>query len=52
MSDEMLNSTTPLKAGKVDGIKLTIKDMNEWDMNVLNDPIEKYTKKGTVSKNG
>jgi hypothetical protein len=44
MSDEMINKTTPLKAGKVDGIKETLEWMNEFDMNVMNDTIGKKSK--------
>ncbi len=44
MSDEMINKTTPLGAGKTPGLKETLEDFNEHDMNVLNDPIEKYKK--------
>lgn len=40
MSDEMINSTKPYnKSSGVQGIGDTIKAMNEFDMNCLNDSI-------------
>lgn len=40
MADEMINSTKPYnKSSGIQGIGDTIKQMNEYDMNVLNDPI-------------
>lgn len=40
MSDEMINSTKPYnKSSGTQGIGDTIKAMNEYDMNALNDSI-------------
>lgn len=40
MSDEMLNKTKPYnKSSGLQGIGDTVKMMNEFDMNALNDPI-------------
>lgn len=39
MSDEMLNKTTPYKPKNVQGISDTVKMMDEYDMNQLNNSI-------------
>lgn len=39
MADEMLNKTTPYKPKNVQGISDTVKMMDEYDMNALNDSI-------------
>lgn len=53
--DEMLNKTTPYKSGNVQGISDTVKLMDEFDMNALNDSIgpEQHgkTKPSKYSKN-
>lgn len=56
MSDEMKNSTTPYnKSTGLQGIGDSVKLMNEYDMNKLNDPIGKNehgkTEPGRYSKN-
>lgn len=43
MSDKMINSTSKPDAGSV--LTDTLKDMNEFDMNVLNDTIAGKGKK-------
>ena len=43
MSDGMINSSKPYnKSSGIQGIGDTIKAMNEFDMNYLNDPIVNY----------
>jgi len=44
MSDEMINKSKPIGGGKTPGIKQTLEDYNEWDMNTMNDTIETYKK--------
>lgn len=54
MSDEMLNSTKPYnKSAGTQGIGDTVKAMNEYDMNKLNDSIgpEQFGKTKTSSLN-
>ena len=58
MADEMINSTKPFnKSSGTQGIGDTVKMMNEFDMNKLNDPIESHgsseghTKPGKYNKN-
>lgn len=55
MADEMLNSTTPYKSKGVQGISDTLKMMDEYDMNKLNDSIgpeqSGKTKTSSFSKN-
>jgi hypothetical protein len=48
MSDEMLNKTKPYnKSSGIQGIGDTVKAMNDYDMNMLNDPIaSQRTEKG------
>jgi hypothetical protein len=51
MADEMINSTKPHnKSSGTQGIGDSVKAMDEWDMNVLNDPITKSTT-GKYNKN-
>jgi hypothetical protein len=54
MADEMINSTKPYnKSSGLQGIGDTVKAMNEYDMNVLNDPIAGHSSeagKGKPSK--
>lgn len=49
MSDQMKNSSSPIGGGKTPGLKETLEWYNEYDMNVMNDPIGVYRKKGTAS---
>lgn len=58
MADEMLNKTKPYnKSTGIQGIGETIKLMNEYDVNALNDPIESHgtqegkTRPGKYNKN-
>lgn len=40
MSDKMINSTSKPSVGSVLGD--TLKDYDQYDMNVMNDPLDKY----------
>lgn len=53
MSDEMINSTKPYnKSSGLQGIGDTVKAMNEYDMNALNDPIASQSSEGGKTKPG
>ena len=55
MSDEMLNSSKPYKGSGLQGIGDTVKGMNEYDMNKLNDSIGPkqfgHTRPSSLNKN-
>ena len=44
MSDEMKNKSQKITGGKIAGIGDTVKGMDEYDMNKMNDTIEVYHK--------
>lgn len=50
MSDEMINKTSPMPRKGVDGIGDTVAThMNEWNMNVMNNPVDSADSKGEGS---
>ena len=48
MPDKMINSTSKPESGSV--LKDTLKDYDQYDMNVMNDPLNKY--EGERNKKG
>lgn len=53
MSDEMINKTKPYnKSSGLQGIGDSVKAMNEFDMNKLNDPIASHSSQEGKGKPG